>query len=94
LPSIETDILPRFAPADVQVVVAHCYTEGESAAAHVQWFGLTFPIALDFDSELFRRFRLPGQVFPLNFVLDRDGRVAYLGPVLDDAVAAVEALLP
>ena len=93
MPSIDSDVLPGFSPDDVQFVAIHCYPEGGNAAFHTQWFGLSFPLALDFDSELFRRFRLPGHVYPLHVVVDRQGRVAYVGAPLEDAVAAVQGLL-
>ena len=90
---VENDFRPTFS-TDVEVVAIHCYFEGQSAAAHVQWFGLTFAIALDFDSEVFRRLRQPGIVFPLNFVVDRDGTLAYVGESLTDAVDVVRTLAP
>lgn len=51
-------------------------------------------MALDLDSQLFRRLRLPQQVFPLNAVIDAEGNLAYLGADLDAAVAIIETLLP
>ena len=51
-------------------------------------------MALDFDSELFRRYRLPEWVYPLQFVIDQQGEVAYVGTDLYDALAAAEALVP
>lgn len=94
MPLIESDVLSRFPPTDLQVVAVHCFHDAQGAAGHVQRFGLTFPVALDFDSELFRRLRMIGHVFPLNVVIDRAGRVAYVGDVLDDAVTVVDSLIP
>ena len=90
---LETDVIPGYAPADVQFVAIHSYPEGEFAAGHVQQFGLTFPVALDLDGELFRRFRLPNHVFPLNVVIDAAGNVAHVGTDLDETLAAVDQLL-
>ena len=90
---LENDILPGFSPDDVAIVAIHCHPDGRATASHVQWFGLTFPVALDIDSEMFRRFRLPEHVFPLNLVIDRNGDVAYLGTSLDEAVGEVAAQL-
>lgn len=74
-------------------MAAHSFPSGQNAAYHVQQFGLSFPVLLDFESELFRRYRIPGQVFPLNAVIDRDGRVAYVGDDLDEATAVLDGLL-
>jgi len=74
-------------------VAVHCYTSGQPAAAHVQEYGLTFPIVLDLDSQIFRRLRLPGHVFPLNAVIDPQGSLAYLGPDLDDALAVAQGII-
>ena len=90
---LQNNILPQHTNDDLLIVVIHCDAQARTPSAHIQQFGLTYPIALDFDSELFRRFRLPGQVFPLNVVIDREGRVAHIGIVLDDAVAVAEGLL-
>ena len=74
-------------------MAVHCDTSGQPAAAHVQEYGLTFPIVLDLDSQLFRRLRLPGQVFPLNAVIDQEGNLAYLGPDLPESVAVAQSLI-
>ncbi|MCA9664140.1 MAG: redoxin domain-containing protein [Myxococcales bacterium] len=84
-----TDTLPKIAGKAAEVVAVHCDSEGGTSAFHVQSFGLTYPMLLDFDSELFRRFRLPDHVFPLDVVIDKQGKVAYVGTVLDDAVKAL-----
>jgi peroxiredoxin len=89
---LQREILPSFDAAEVQVVVIHCDPQGQTPAAHKQTFALSFPIVLDFESELFRRFRLPDHVFPLNAVIARDGTIAHVGVVLDDAVAVARAL--
>jgi len=86
-------VQPSFAKDPVQLLVIHCDAEGQTPARHTQWYGLTFPIALDFDSELFRRYRLPGHVFPLNVVIDKEGKIAHIGDDLDKAVAAARAAL-
>ena len=94
MPLIEAIHLPTFDPAQVQVVVAHCYPDGLAAAHHVQWFGLSFPVIFDFDGELFRRFRMPNQVYPLNMVIDASGNLVQITNDLDEAVATVNSLTP
>lgn len=72
----------------------HSSYNGQPAAANVQQYGLTFNVAYDFDSEVFRLFRLPAQVFPLNVVVDPAGKIAYLGPDLTEALSVVDSLIP
>ena len=93
MPLLENDIKPGLDPAKVQIVVLHCDRDPAPGAYHVQVFGLSFPMAFDLDDELFRRLRLPDHVYPLNVVIDTDGKIAHKGKVLDDAVAAVKKLL-
>jgi hypothetical protein len=94
LPLLEADILPSYSADDLQVVAIHCYPDAMPAVAHVQRFGLSFPMAFDFDSELFRRFRIPDHVYPLNIVIDQQGKFAHVGTTLEDALTAVDSLLP
>ena len=75
------------------VTAIHSFDNGGPACAHVQEFGLSFEMALDLDSEVFRHFRLPGQVFPLNVVFDTQGKVAYLGADLTAALKVVDSLV-
>ncbi|MEM6294198.1 MAG: hypothetical protein AAGA54_23160 [Myxococcota bacterium] len=93
MPSVEDEVLPAFDPDAFTAVAIHSFAEGRFPATHTQIFGLTFPVALDYDSEQFRRFRLPAHVFPLNVVFDEQGAVAHVGTELEDAVAVVETLL-
>ena len=93
MPLIEANLVTRYPAESFQVLVAHSFPSGQDAAYHVQLFGLSFPVFLDFESELFRRYRIPGHVFPLNAVIDTDGRVAHIGTVLDEATAVLDGLL-
>lgn len=88
MPLLQNDALPKFDPARLQVLIIHCSIDATLAGQHVQQFGLTFPMVLDFDSELFYRFRIRGQVFPLNVVVDAAGKIVHIGGLLDDAIAA------
>ena len=86
---IDADVIPQFPEDEFAAIAIHSFREGTLPAFHVQAFGLQFPIALDYDSEQFRRFRLPEHVFPLNVVFDPTGRIVHVGTELDEAVAAV-----
>ena len=93
MPLLENKIKPTLDPAKVQIVVVHCLNNPLMGAYHVQLFGLSYPMAFDLDDELFRRLRLPDHVYPLNVVIDREGKIVHTGKVLDDAVAAVGKLI-
>jgi hypothetical protein len=58
--------------------------------------GVTFPIGWD-DSRSYSRFRQPGGIspFPLQVVVGRDGRIAYISNKYDNdaLVAVIKALL-
>ena len=64
-------------------VAVHRGTGLASLSLTLQEMGLTMPIALDMDGEIFRRYRLPGWVFPLNYLVGRDGKVAYIDTDLE-----------
>ncbi len=93
MPLIETTVLPKYPADKFEVTAIHSFYDGQPAAAHVQEFGLTFDVAFDFDSEVFRRLRLPAQVFPLNMVVDQTGKIAYLGTELAEALKVVDGLV-
>ena len=53
---------------------------------------LEFPMVYDFDMEMLRQLRLAGHLFPLEVVIDRDGRLAYVGSDFSAAVSVVAGL--
>ena len=61
----------------------------------VESFGVTLPVALDLEGEVFRYTRLPSMVFPLNVVIDQTGTVVHVDGNLDvtEAEAAIAAAL-
>lgn len=97
LPQIETQLLPTYGAQGLDAVAVNTSRNTTFAAQVALDKGITFPIALDVESEVFRYYRVPGRVFPLNVVIDREGRIAHVdnGPGLDAAEAAiVSALMP
>ncbi len=91
---IASDFVAQYDSAQFSAIALHCFDAGQAPAYHQQWFDLNFPIALDFDSELFRAYRIPHQVYPLNVVIDAQGNVAHIGSTLEDAKAVIDLLLP
>lgn len=61
----------------------------------VDELGVTLPVALDLEGEIFRHYRVPSRVFPLNVVIDRSGALVHVDANLDisDAEAAIVAAL-
>lgn len=57
--------------------------------------GVQSPVIVDAESELFRRLRVAGFVFPLNVVIDRDGTVVHVDNQfgIDPAVDAIQDAL-
>lgn len=90
---LENDIRAQFAGQPFEIVAINSHHEASGAGVDVQRHGLRFPMAFDFDSELFRRYRLPDHVFPLNVVIDREGKVVLATASLDEAVEAVARAL-
>jgi hypothetical protein len=91
---IDSETIPQYSPDEFAAIGIHCFVDGTLPAVHVQAFDLSFPVGLDYDSELFRQYRLPGKVFPLNVVFDAQGQVVHVGTVLEEAQAAIAAELP
>lgn len=61
----------------------------------VQDLGVSLPVALDLEGEIFRHYRLPSRVFPLNAVIDRMGNLVHVDGNRDigEAEAAIVAAL-
>lgn len=91
-PSIETDIWQNLRDRGVRVVAVDCEPSGNNPGQLIQRMGLTFDFAMDFDGELLRRFRLPGEIFPLNVVLDREHRLVGITRSLEQAQVMLESL--
>lgn len=95
MPWIQNELLPKYQDQGLFVIAVHKGTRiGPLSTKLVEW-GVTLPVALDFDSEVFRRWRKPDWVFPLNAVVGRDGKVAYFDGELelDGVEAAIVAAL-
>lgn len=94
LPSLDDVDRPAFSTAETSFIVIHAFREGNSPAWHAQSLDITrLVMAMDFDSETFRRLRQPNAVFPLNVVIGRDGKITHVGQSVKAAVAAVKAAL-
>ncbi len=76
-------------------MAVHKGTRLAGVTAKLDEFGITFPLALDFDGEVFRRYRMPRLVFPINVVVGRDGKVVHFDTELplDAAKQAIVAAL-
>lgn len=87
----------RRASGDLVVLaVDRLHEDSEGAVrAFVREFGLSFPVLLDADEEVVRRFNVTG--LPATFFIDRDGvvRAIHVGPVLGElltqGIAAADA---
>lgn len=85
--------IPMYGEQGFVATAAHCLAPGTEADELAVRARMTYPMAYDFDRELFRSYRRPGEVFPLNAVVDREGNLVYVGDDIDEAEAAIVAAL-
>jgi len=74
---IEDEWLPEFEAEGLHAAAVYC---GESPAfgTHIgRHTGMSFPMPWDIEFQVFDPYRIPGAVFPLRVVLDREGNVVY-----------------
>lgn len=95
MPQIETELLPLYEADGLVVVPVLVGLDAASGMTLVQELGVTLPVALDLEGEIFRHYRLPSMVFPLNAVIDRTGTLIHVDGNLDisEAEAAIVAAL-
>lgn len=92
-PLIEEQLRPDYDPADVVMVGINTGHRTAYAADLAAEADLGMPFALDLDSEVFRRLRIPGKVFPLHVLVDREGQIAWVSNEkgIEPVRAAIEA---
>ncbi len=78
----------EYAPQGVGFVGLAYQEKAESVSATVRRFGITFPMALDHGEAIAASYGITG--IPETFVLDREGRVAYvhIGPVTEEQLSS------
>ena len=73
LARVQTDIIDRFAGQDFVFLPISRGEEYQTVAAFRKRMGYTFPMGLDPDQKIFRRYAQ--KAIPRNFLIDRDGKV-------------------
>ena len=73
LARVQTDIIDRFAGQDFVFLPISRGEEYQTVAAFRKRMGYTFPMGLDPDPKIFRRYAQ--KAIPRNFLIDRDGKV-------------------
>ncbi len=90
---LEATIWQRYQGQDVVVLGINAGPDPRPVLeVFVDAFQITFPVLLDHDNLVFDQYRLPGpqSPFPVDYVIDRDGTVAYQATEYDpDALTAV-----
>jgi hypothetical protein len=101
---LEATIWQRYQDQDVVVLGINAGPDPRPVLeVFVDAFQITFPVLLDHDNLVFDQYRLPGpqSPFPVDYVIDRDGTVAYraseydpdaLTTVIDDLLATTTAV--
>lgn len=95
MPQIETELLPVYEPEGLTVIPVLVNLDTADGMVLVESLGVTLPVALDLEGEIFRHYRVPSRVFPLNVVIDRTGNVVHIDSNRDisEAEAAIVAAL-
>ncbi len=95
MPRIDDELLPTYGPQGLDAVAVNVSRETGYAARVAREKELSFPVVLDIESEVFRLYRVPGSVFPLNVVIGRDGTIVHVDneSSIDAAAAAVAEAL-
>ena len=91
MPQIEAELLPQYEAEGLTVVPVLVSPDPLAGMVLIEQFGVTLPIALDLEGEIFRHYRLPSRVFPLNAVIDRDGTLIHIDGNRD--IAEAEAVI-
>ena len=73
LARVQTDIIDRFAGQEFVFLPISRGEEYQTVAAFRKRMGYTFPMGLDPDQKIFRRYAQ--KAIPRNFLIDRDGKV-------------------
>ena len=73
LARVQTDIIDRFAGQDFVFLPISRGEEYQTVSAFRKRMGYTFPMGLDPDQKIFRRYAQ--KAIPRNFLIDRDGKV-------------------
>jgi peroxiredoxin len=90
-PLIEQQLRPAYAEDDVVMIGINTAHRTAYAADLAHEAGLSLAVGLDLDSEVFRRLRIPGAVFPLHVVIDREGRLSWVSN--ESGIEAVRAAI-
>lgn len=101
LPIIEKDFWQVYGDQGLATVAVHLGDKLETAVSFQRQTGITFPMFLDLDAEVLRRYTRAGQsqyLFPLVYLIDTGGKVAHIWQDVEvdheDLRVAIEALLP
>ena len=78
MPQIDTTLLPTYAAQGLTAIAVNSGRRTAFATESLLQYDLSFPVALDMESEVFRDYRVPGHVFPLHIVVNRGGQVVHV----------------
>lgn len=95
MPQIESQLLPQYEADGLVVLPVLVGLDAGAGMALVEQLGVTLPVGLDLEGEVFRHYRLPSRVFPLNVVIDRTGALVHVDGNRDitEAEAAIVTAL-
>lgn len=88
---IDQDLLPRLGPAGLTAVAIYSGEQTAFGQVVARDAALGLPMLFDLDWQVFERYRIPGGVFPLSVVIDREGNVVHLDRDAD--LTAAEAAI-
>ena len=85
LSHMQADVIERFAGKDLVVLPISRGEERAKVEAYINKMGYTFPIGLDIDQSIYRKYA--SNYIPRSILVGRDGVVEYVGVGYDEQIA-------
>ena len=85
LSHMQKDVIDRFAGQDLVVLPISRGEKRKTVEEYIAKMGYTFPIGLDGDQSIYRKYAL--NYIPRSFVVGRDGKVVYVAVGYDEQIA-------
>ena len=92
MPLLESELLARY-PDGLFAAGVYVDTTGTSADQLMRDNGFEIPMLYDIEGQALRLLREARRLYPLDVVIDREGKIAYLGDSMETAFAIVDELM-
>jgi len=78
MPHLESEVWQRFKKNDFILLGIDLKEEPEKVKLFIEQTGISYPMAIDSDGSLFKKFTLPNAGVTRNIVLDKEGKIIFL----------------